>query len=1115
MTTWNHGYGVHFTEWAKITLAQSTKVSQVEVFHWTGLQCNYEVQYDSGDGRWIKACDVAGSPSGKETCKSGFPAAPIEGLRIFKDRKSRCPDGWFRLTGVRVSGNMCQAFTRCSEPFISKAQWEASPSVRNRDGGARGDLMRAVNDYSWYVRYRSYSSKKFFLTLTLREASTVAAVGLTVGNSPDCQGEGYGGIKVELQASGKWVSPYEQHAMFGNYERGAQYQDKAKGFVLDQPYFHSFTAVSGVTVARVTLYWADICGTNSISLNNIHLVGMPCEFQATTATTTEAFQWSHLNTGLVPDWKARKELGRVHVHQHWQRGAFTASELTMKSRKKGIRFKASYDAVIMVGLSHGNGNDYYWDIDYSMYVYTWGRRLWYRNGPGSWWGSAHGGAWQWKGFDQDVFEVRLSSDRTKVEYVNNNRVKYTAPETAWFPMNADTSIYRGSIYDVSWVCEGGCSEEPGYELMFLETDAKRWARGPNGPSGSERPNGEGYTSGEYALFTQQSLDSCKMLCNERYWCAGFGFKHTDSFGDEPDWQEGTCQLVSQLVETTSHVKNFDSYKKAGMWKTYGRNSGCRIDEYDQSEDGVGTVERLQRVGMLEACKVICQKKNGCKGIEYFLEKGECELWFTNIGTSAGISGKECLIFDDQQGKFERIGGLGCGHGGKCGSSNRLHIGANGEDWDHATREGAMEVCGAKCESSESCGGFNYVEGHKKCYYRKSATCNKKKQSDRDCFVRRGEVPSDERATTTTTTEVYFSGCFMNQGSKRKNNRERGSQSMPSCAALAKKRGMLYFGMEYPQGYSKTGDAECMTLDEVPDMDSADDSDCDKETWDKKGLGNAHRLAVYSLIKVCASRSVEVERTPEFKCRSSDYWHGWRRSSDCSAQVTRQSDVRHWNYGYGVHFHQWAEITLPYAMQLDQFDVYHWTGMRCWYDVQYKKGTSWRRACRLRSWGGGMEACRSFPKGGVQQVRIIKGYHTRCPDSWFRLTGVSAYGKSCQACPRQVLDTDESERHYHSVYNNDKKGFGHAQSRLDSPAAWSCKSNRKDAWMSFDLGAKYAVQGVITKGRGNMDQWVTSYIVQYSSDNKNWKNAPGGYGGNVDRNTQRTVSFLRPVSARYV
>ena len=29
-------------------------------------------------------------------------------------------------------------------------------------------------------------------------------------------------------------------------------------------------------------------------------------------------------------------LVRPDVHQHWQRGAFTASELTMKSRKKGV-----------------------------------------------------------------------------------------------------------------------------------------------------------------------------------------------------------------------------------------------------------------------------------------------------------------------------------------------------------------------------------------------------------------------------------------------------------------------------------------------------------------------------------------------------------------------------------------------------------------------------------------------------------------------------------------------------------------------------------------------------------------------------------------------------------
>ena len=103
---------------------------------------------------------------------------------------------------------------------------------------------------------------------------------------------------------------------------------------------------------------------------------------------------------------------------------------------------------------------------------------------------------------------RLNSDRSRVEYVVNRRVLWTAPETAWFPMNIvprmqtgwqtsvqtsdhdaehvetlaswnpfgilleyrilessaarlhqDASVYRGALYDVSWVCDGGCSED--------------------------------------------------------------------------------------------------------------------------------------------------------------------------------------------------------------------------------------------------------------------------------------------------------------------------------------------------------------------------------------------------------------------------------------------------------------------------------------------------------------------------------------------------------------------------------------------------------------------------------------------------------------------------------
>ncbi|CAE7780121.1 xlrs1, partial [Symbiodinium pilosum] len=961
-------------------------------------------------------------------------------------------------------------------------------------------------------------------------AATVAAVGITVGNSPDCTGEGYSGLRIDVQASGRWNMVYDKQAMFGNYERGAQYATKAKGFVQDKPFFHSFDAVSGVSIVRLTLGWADICYQSSITLNNVQLVGMPCEMQGTTATTTEAkpsaspehaFRWAHINPVLMPDWQQRKSLGREGSFHGWAHGAFTASEVTAKSAKRGVRFKATSDAVIMIGLSHGNSNDVYWDIDYSMYVYSPGRRLWSRMGPRGWWGNANLGTNRWSGGDNDIFEVRLNSERSRVEYLVNRRVLWTAPESAWFPMNIDSSVYRGSLYDLSWVCDGGCSEEPGYDKVFLATDAKRWGRGPGGPSGSDRPNGEGYTSGEYGVFMRQSLDGCKMLCNERYWCAGFGFKHTDSFGNIPDWQEGTCQLMSRLVETTSRVKNFDSYKKVGTWRSYGPNSACRIDDMDRSDDGVKTVERLKNVATLEDCKVICQNKDTCTGIEYghAYSRGDviCELWYTEIRTSAGMPGVQCLVYDNKKGLFERIPGRGCGYGGRCAknNANNLFIGKDGNYYDSATRDTALEVCGPVCEASEACGGFNYMEKTKRCLYRKSAKCHSVRDSGRDCYVRRATVPSDEQDTTTTTTEVFYNGCYRNEGRNRRNGHERGSMTMPKCTERAKKGGFLYFGMEWPQGYSAAGHAQCMLLDDIPNMAIANDRDCNVETWNKKGLGGGHRLAIYSTMKVCHSDKANAPHNANFRCQSNDRWSGWRSSNDCSSQITSQSDTWTWAWGRGVHFTQWAEIKLPYAMQLDSFDVYHWTGLRCWYNIQYDQGGSWRNACRVRGSWTGLESCKRFPSTGVQRLRIIKSYHTRCPDHWFRLTGVDAYGKSCQACSRTLLDVPEGQRSYNSVWGNNKKGTGHARSGLNSPQAWSAGSRSSNSWMTIDLQAKYFVAGVVTRGRANANQWVTSFVVQYSNNNRNFFNAPGGHGGNHDRNTQQQVMFLRPVSARYI
>ena len=58
-------------------------------------------------------------------------------------------------------------------------------------------------------------------------------------------------------------------------------------------------------------------------------------------------------------------------------------------------------------------------------------------------------------------------------------------------------------------------------------------------------------------------------------------------------------------------------------------------------------------------------------------------------------------------------------------------------------------------------------------------------------------------------------------------------------------------------------------------------------------------------------------------------------------------------------------------------------------------------------------------------------------------------------------------------------------------------------------------GVITQGRGDLDEWVTSFMVLYSNDGVNWDAVDNGkvFQGNSDRDTQVTNWFDTPVTAR--
>ena len=77
--------------------------------------------------------------------------------------------------------------------------------------------------------------------------------------------------------------------------------------------------------------------------------------------------------------------------------------------------------------------------------------------------------------------------------------------------------------------------------------------------------------------------------------------------------------------------------------------------------------------------------------------------------------------------------------------------------------------------------------------------------------------------------IPFISCYKNQGNRRKSTHI-GTRLFTKCLEEGKKAGKSHIGMEYPQGSTEDGVAECMLLDALPDMEMADKNECEKEQW---------------------------------------------------------------------------------------------------------------------------------------------------------------------------------------------------------------------------------------------------------------------------------------------
>jgi hypothetical protein len=104
----------------------------------------------------------------------------------------------------------------------------------------------------------------------------------------------------------------------------------------------------------------------------------------------------------------------------------------------------------------------------------------------------------------------------------------------------------------------------------------------------------------------------------------------------------------------------------------------------------------------------------------------------------------------------------------------------------------------------------------------------------------------------------------------------------------------------------------------------------------------------------------------------------------------------------------------------------------------------------------------------------------------------------------------------TVWAGDAFGVLHYTPWIDSSQGWSAGSaNNGTDYLQYDLKSPRWVQGIVTQGRANMAQWVTSAKVEVSMDNTNWSTASSNLILNSDSNTKKYTNFPNVMYGRYV
>jgi hypothetical protein len=90
-------------------------------------------------------------------------------------------------------------------------------------------------------------------------------------------------------------------------------------------------------------------------------------------------------------------------------------------------------------------------------------------------------------------------------------------------------------------------------------------------------------------------------------------------------------------------------------------------------------------------------------------------------------------------------------------------------------------------------------------------------------------------------------------------------------------------------------------------------------------------------------------------------------------------------------------------------------------------------------------------------------------------------------------------------------------RLDSFQGWCTVKNEIGQWYQLSLTTPINVSGMVMKGRGDADQWITSTKFKYEDENGDFVDVDGGFifDANYDRNSSVDIFFENPINTKAI